>query len=168
MKKFLLILLIACLTSSLAYAKDTQEQFVNPTFYKPMINFSKQPKLIKITPTRYYIENCFGYKAAAECELLENTQNSVTLKCIHQPEDKNDKQALIITGYDNAPQTWTYKFYILPLKEQDNKQGTYIRRLAFYNNEQEASSYTGFLAYNSLKKQQEYWQSILNAFKEKR
>ncbi len=163
MRKILLVL-FGCLVAFSVESKEPEE-FVNPLFYKGMINHSKEPNFVKITPTSYYIENCYGYRTSAQCEMLENTENTVTLKCLHLPEDKNDDKALIIVGYDHEPQVWTYKFVIREKNIQTSNEGTYVRKMSYYKNEKEPSSYWGFLIYNSEEKLQEDWTDILNTFK---
>lgn len=171
MKKILLILLWGVVIFSAVAEENkkqaSEERFVNPLFYKGMINFRKEPNFVKITPTSYYIQNCYGYRTSARCEMLKNTEDIVILKCLHLPEDRNDEQALIITGYDNKPQIWTYKFLIRWKEFQTSKEGTYVREISYYQDEKEPTSYINFLIYDSEQQLTEHWQDILRTFKEK-
>lgn len=168
MKKILVILVMFLVAFS-ANAEDekVQEKFVNPLFYKGMINFGKEPNFVKITPTSYYTQNCYGYRTSAQCEMLKNTEDIVVLKCLHLPADRNDEQALIIAGYDSKPQVWTYKFLIRWKEFQTSKDGTYVREMSYYENETEPTIYRGFLIYDSEQQQTESWQDILRTFKNK-
>ena len=130
MKK-LIILFILFLTSCTSVKKD---EFVNPIFYNKMVGTYTKYDTVQITPTSYHITNFYGYQAKAECELLENTWEKVTLKCLHLPHDKNNENELIIVGEDDEPTYWTYKYILAPEDEQTEKNGKFITRYTYDEN----------------------------------
>lgn len=166
MRKILFFVLLCFWGVSVSAGETKEEAFVNPIFNKGMINLGREPTFVKITPTSYYEENRFGYRTQVKCEMKENMEETVVLRCVHEPEDRNDKQALIIAGYDSEPQVWTYKFVIYPPKDQDDERGVIVRKLGFYKEELEPSSYTGYLIYYSEEQRRKSWESILNAYKD--
>ena len=130
MKK-LIALFTILLTSCTSVKKD---EFVNPIFYNKMVGTYTKYDTVQITPTSYHITNFYGYQAKAECELLENTWEKVTLKCLHLPHDKNNENELIIVGEDDEPTYWTRIFILAPEDEQTEKNGKFITRYTYDEN----------------------------------
>ena len=123
MKKFIAILIIF-LSACSSVKKD---EFVNPVFYGEMVGYYTEYDTVQITPTSYHITNFYGYKAKADCELLENTMNKVTLKCLHLPHDENNEQELIIVRPDGKPTYRTYEYIIVSEKIEDSELITHIK-----------------------------------------
>ena len=123
MKKLIAILIIF-LSACTSVKKD---EFVNPIFYGKMVGYYTKYDTIQITPTSYHITNYYGYKAKANCEILENTQEKVTLKCLHLPHDENNEQELILVLPNEEPTYWTYEFVIVSEEIEDLEHITYIK-----------------------------------------
>ena len=130
MKK--LVFVFTILLSACSSVK--KDEFVNPIFYNKMIGTYTEYDTVQITPTSYHITNFYGYQAKAECELLENTWEKVTLKCLHLPHDKNNENELIIVGEDDEPTYWTRIFILAPEDEQTEKNGKFITRYTYDEN----------------------------------
>ena len=137
MKKILFLLLSVGLISSCCtqeqvtqadnsqpvYKTKKAEKFVNPIFYKTMYpDFRKDvwDWTIQITPTKMLEENSDGWVQKSYCDMLENKEDEVTLKCttIHPPS--------------HSLYTLVYRFII---KDQSYPKQTYIKRLYFSVNE---------------------------------
>ena len=76
---FLALAVMCCLPCTARAAED--EKFVNPLFYEIMEPISKIAWQTTLTPTKRAINNKLGASREENCELLENTQTSITLKC---------------------------------------------------------------------------------------
>ncbi len=94
--------------------------------------------------------------------------NTVVLQCLHLPEDKNDPQALIITGYDNPPEIWTYKFYIWPKDIQELGYATYVRiyhyfkdEYAQYKDDKDYGSFQPYIIYDSQEHYMKRWGDLI-------
>lgn len=109
MKKSIFILfsiyLVACA------GKPQEQRFVNPLFYETLEPISRIAWQTKLTPTQAILSNA-GYTDIRDCELLENTQDSVSLKCQYRDDP------------DIAPSIYTYK--IIPQKSGIIYKGTKI------------------------------------------
>ena len=125
-----------------------KDEFVNPIFYGEMVGYYTEYDIIQITPTSYHITNFYGYKAKADCELLENTMNKVTLKCLHLPHDENNEQELILVRPDDKPTYWTHEFVINSEKIQDK---LHISKYSYFKDEKDWSSRKGFTTHTSVK-----------------
>ncbi len=157
---FLFIFLSACSF----FSPKEEPRFLNPLFYQPMEKnsyFIKDSELILITPTSYYVQNAYGYRKSAQCKMLENTMNTVVLQCLHLPEDKNDPKALIITGYDNPPEIWTYKFYIWPKEEQPYNDATLLRIYHYFKDEKDYETFFPYYIHNSQEDYIKQWGDLI-------
>ncbi len=76
---FLALAVMCCLACTARAAED--EKFVNPLFYEIMEPISKIAWQTTLTPTKKVINNKLGASREENCELLENTQTHITLKC---------------------------------------------------------------------------------------
>lgn len=167
MKKFLIILCTILTACSLLLQKE-EETFVNPIFYKPLEGLKYRPDLYKIRPDKLFRQNFYGYNTTVNCEMLENTINTVVLKCLHTPKPP---EALEISG--DKPSIWTYKFYIWPQEEQTSEIGTYIRVYKYLNDEydkfkdkEDWLSYSNLIATFSAKDRMKVWGDAVNTFDE--
>lgn len=101
MKKSIFILFLIFLSGCSGQAQE--QRFVNPLFYETLEPISTTAWQTKLTPTQAIITNTkIGYSKIRDCELLENTQESVSLKC--QYRDNPDILPSIYT-YKIIPQT---------------------------------------------------------------
>ena len=131
MKKLITIFTIL-ITSCTSVKK---EEFLNPIFYNKMVGTYTKYNTIQITPTNYHVTNFYGYQNKANCELLENTWEKVTLKCLHLPHNKNNKNELIIVGENSKPTYWTRIFILAPKNEQTEKNGKFITEYYYDEND---------------------------------
>lgn len=69
------LLLLSCATPE-------EERFVNPVFYETMKPISRTVWETHITPTSKMEISSTGYIETAKCEMLKNTEDTVSLKCI--------------------------------------------------------------------------------------
>ena len=86
MKKFVLILGLVLSFSANAQAEDNvnKQEFVNPIFYQPLEPLSRSNGYTYLTPTSIDMRTPLDknlVNARGECELIENTQKRITLKC---------------------------------------------------------------------------------------
>ncbi len=147
MKKLITILIIF-LSACTSVKKD---EFVNPIFYGEMVGYYTEYDIIKITPTSYHITNYYGYKAKADCELLENTWEKVTLKCLHLPHDENNEQELIFVLPNEEPTYWTYEFVIVSEEIENKTNEIHILQYSYFKDEKDWSSRRGFATHTSVK-----------------
>ncbi len=80
MIKKILLFPITLLLLSCATPED--ERFVNPVFYETMEPISRMSWETHITPTSKMEISSNGYIETAKCKMLENTEDTVSLKCI--------------------------------------------------------------------------------------
>lgn len=163
MKKLITILCIILTACSLLPQKK-EERFVNPIFYQPLEGLKYKPDLYKIRPDKLFIQNFYGYNTTVNCEMLENTMDTVVLKCLHTPEPPN---TLHVSG--GTTTTWTYKFYIWPEEEQDSELGTDIRVYHYPRNDYEQnrwSSYSNLFVYKNFNSYMKVWGDAVNTFDE--
>ena len=59
----------------------------------------------------------------------------VTLKCLHLPHNKNNKNELIIVGENNKPTYWTRIYILAPKNEQTEKNGKFITEYYYDEND---------------------------------
>ncbi len=129
MRKLIVVLCFVLLTSCALLQRE--ERFVNPIFYETFPGKEQ----IRLMPTKYYVENRYGYHTSAKCEMLENLEDRITLKCLFMPADPNNEEELIIVGSDDTPKTWTRTYVIWP--EQNHKSGTTIVEYSYYEDEED-------------------------------
>jgi len=137
MKKIIIAL---CLILTACALPKKEEKFVNPIFYNKLIGKWRKEQ-IHITPRTYYIQNDEGYFTNAKCSLLENTETSVTLKCLFMPANPKNKKELIIVLHNEKPALWIMKFTILP--NADTSHIT-IKEQSYYNGDKEFLSTTEY------------------------
>lgn len=147
MRKVFVIVLFGVFISFIVRAGE--DKFVNPIFYQAMEGVGTRPDLIKISPSEIYIQNYYGYSLTAKCEMLENVVDTVILKCLYMPRDKDDDNVLIMVDYDEEPTYWTHKFYIWPKEEQTSELGIYVRKYNYYKDEKKWTSYENLIIYYS-------------------
>ncbi len=164
MRKLITVLCFVLLTSCALWPRE--ERFVNPIFYKPLEGLKYNPDLYKIRPNKLFMQNFYGYNTTVDCDMLENTMETVVLKCLHTPEPPG---ALEIAG--DTPGIWTYKFYIWPEEEQTSDMGIYIRVYRYLDDEYERFkdkedwlSYSNLIATFSAKDRMEVWGDAVNTF----
>ncbi len=114
MRKIIAVLFFTLLTSCALLPRE--EKFVNPIFYETILG----KKQIRLTPTQYYVENQYGYHTSAKCEMLENLEDRITLKCLFMPADPNNEEELIIVSSNEKP-LYMIKTYIIMPNLQDGK-----------------------------------------------
>ncbi len=148
MRKIITVLCFALLTSCALWQRE--ERFVNPIFYETMEEIGYEYSTIKLTPTTYYIKNFYGYHTSAECEMLENLEDRITLKCLFMPADPNNEEELIIVGSDDTPKIWTQTYIIWP--EQNHKSGTTIVEYSYYESEEDWCSRQPYITVSPEKK----------------
>lgn len=158
MKKLIAILCFALTACALPLK---EEKFVNPIFYKPMEGLAYNPELYKIRPNKLFEQNFYGYNTTADCDMLENTENTVVLKCLHTPEPPNHLQIA-----DDIPTLRIYKFYIWPEEEQDSDIGTYVRLTDYPQGEEEYPSHHALIITYSPKNHMKVWGDAINTFEE--
>lgn len=101
------IYLVACA------GKPQEQRFVNPLFYETLEPISRIAWQTKLTPTQVIITND-GYSDIRDCELLENTQDSVSLKCQYRDDP------------DIAPSIYTYKIIPAEKNKSHRYKGIYV------------------------------------------
>ncbi|MBS4773708.1 MAG: hypothetical protein KHX55_05485 [Proteobacteria bacterium] len=74
------IFLIIGLLGACADIPPQEQRFVNPLFYETLESIST-PWTTQLTPTKITIKNREGYTLTQDCEMLSNTQDSISLKC---------------------------------------------------------------------------------------
>ena len=79
-KKIVLFMTVVCCLVCTAQAAENEE-FVNPLFAEILEPLSRGTWQTTLTPTKRVINNKLGASREENCELLENTQTSITLKC---------------------------------------------------------------------------------------
>ena len=79
-KKIVLFMTVVCCLVCTAQAAE-DEEFVNPLFAEILEPLSRGTWQTTLTPTKRVINNKLGSSREENCELLENTQTSITLKC---------------------------------------------------------------------------------------
>ena len=128
MKKFLLlafIILTACQTA------PGEEKFVNPLFNQPLLPISRMAWKTYLSPTQIETVN-EDYKEFEDCELLDNTHQSVTLKCIKR------------NGSANRTAMHTYQYELFPCDEYTCFYGTWEVKETTYDFQGEHISETWF------------------------
>ena len=80
LKKIVLFMTVVCCLVCTAQAAENEE-FVNPLFAEILEPLSRGTWQTTLTPTKRVINNKLGASREENCELLENTQTSITLKC---------------------------------------------------------------------------------------
>ncbi len=85
MKKFIFLIL---LTLTACHTAPQEQQFANPLFNEPLKPISRMAWKTYLSPTQIKTTNA-GYEEFEDCELLDNTQQSVTLKCTTNNELAN-------------------------------------------------------------------------------
>lgn len=81
------IFLIIGLLGACADIPPQEQRFVNPLFYETLESRST-PWTTQLTPTKITIKNREGYTLTQDCEMLSNTQDSISLKC-NNPYNKD-------------------------------------------------------------------------------
>ena len=66
---------------SLFSAESGKEKFKNPLFYEPLDPISRIAWKTTLTPTQKIVDNGHGYTRTNECDLVENEQAYVALRC---------------------------------------------------------------------------------------
>ncbi len=79
MKRIVLILFLI-FVSSCSKETSLEQEFVNPLFYETLDPISRMAWKTNLSPTQITKENA-GYIETINCELIKNTQESITLKC---------------------------------------------------------------------------------------
>ncbi len=98
MKKMFFLFIFVFLFILTANAK---EQFVNPIFNQPLKPLGRSSTLTYITPTSIDSRTPLDDNLVAmtgDCQLIENTQNRITLLCDlywHNPDKKGPKQYFV-------------------------------------------------------------------------
>ena len=103
---FLALAVMCCLACTARAAED--EKFVNPLFYEIMDPISKIAWQTTLTPTKRVINNKLGASREENCELLENTQTSITLKCRG------------VFAFRTREVEHTYRYTLRPCRKENN------------------------------------------------
>ena len=103
---FLALAVMCCLACTARAAED--EKFVNPLFYEIMEPISKIAWQTTLTPTKRAINNKLGASREENCELLENTQTSITLKCRG------------VFAFRTREVEHTYRYTLRPCRKENN------------------------------------------------
>lgn len=143
MKKYGIFFMVLFLAS--CSVMKSEERFVNPVFYSLMEEGHKED-IIKITPTEYRIKSYDGRTARADCEMLENTMEKVTLKCLFMPADPNNEKEYPLVFPDDDP-TYRTRSYVIDNDNPFHVMG--IIEYVFFENETKWGQRTPYFIVNA-------------------
>ena len=106
-KKIVLFMTVVCCLVCTAQAAENEE-FVNPLFAEILEPLSRGTWQTTLTPTKRVINNKLGSSREENCELLENTQTSITLKCRG------------VFAFRTREVEHTYRYTLRPCRKENN------------------------------------------------